>query len=544
MLHLSRPAGRTFLVLGSLSLAASSIAATPQTSYSESHRIALAPDIANNGGVSRTAVGHLSGDQRNDVAVLAGSDVFVLGSPAVHNYWQRLTPTSSGHSFDDVEVVDQASSALDLLVTSSSLGIFSWEFDTSTQTFISTPLATYSDARGSASICMPDMDADGDYDLFFADGDSNGAVGLTAVGGGSYTTRFNLALSEPVLQVAAGDWIGSSDVELFAMTESTLYVLDQQGVILESFTSLGDFQSMAVFRDYQETKVELSVVELLGGPQAHRALAPGGASHSSIPLGFLGIVSHACFDWDGDGDDDVFFCSGVVPSGFAIGNVTDVAGSQANSFTGLPKDTITFDYAPPGTSTSGQDADFAWGDLDNDGDLDFSLVCRGSSDNVVFLSPAVDESLLQPRLTSAGTVPASGSTWESQITVALPETPLPTATHLEIVVYGLMPVAPNGFKLSGTVTTTLIDASEELPIGDETLTITDLPGLNEESEFWSNPYALVLRALESEGTGTEAVWTSSVYELGTDGDGTTPVNQRPIIPPTGGGGLPDPNGGG
>ncbi len=215
---------------------------------------------------------------------------------------------------------------------------------------------TSPDTRHTQGVAWGDIDGDGDLDLAVGNGlyweylpwldddsynqtdqiyynEGNGQFRPVDIAGSSYNTR----------DVAWGDWDGDGDLDL-ALANGGLW---------------GGQQPNQVFENVQG-ELRLEIGELESEPLGWQS--PGGSLSSSVAWG----------DWDGDGDLDLAVGNDGY-SGFVNQVFENISGTlQLNPEQGLG-------WLSPDARLT---ADIAWGDWDGDGDLDLAVGNHGDGDQV------------------------------------------------------------------------------------------------------------------------------------------------------------------
>ena len=243
-----------------------------------------------------------------------------------------------------------------------------------------TPFATWQDLTGVANsdACWGDIDNDGDLDAVLC--------GLAGAGRVTRTYRNNggtLVLlddltgieSEGSGALAWGDYDGDGDLDLAMAGASDsgniarIYANDGTGHLTWDTSQVltGVTYASLAWGDYDgDGDLDLLVMGHTGTAASiclYRNEPRGTLTAASMPLTALYAGSADWADWDGDGDVDLLLTG------------SDGSASQVLFYKNTPTGTLVADGSHGLTGVSLSDA--AWGDFDNDGDLD--LACTGST---------------------------------------------------------------------------------------------------------------------------------------------------------------------
>jgi predicted nucleotidyltransferase len=331
-------------------------------------------DYDDDGDLDILLVGYTGGTRVTEVWRNDGSDTFTLASsdpPGVFN-----GDVDWGDYDDDGD--------LDILLTgSSSSGRVTevWRNDGSdTFTLASSAPTSVSDS----SVAWGDYDDDGDLDILLA-GFTESLTYVTEVWRNDGSDTFTLASSDPTgvtySGVAWGDYDddGDLDILLAGYTDGAARVTevwrnDGGGTFtLASAAPTGFFLGSVAWGDYDDDgDLDILLAGDAGSTYVTEVWRNNGADTftlaSSDPTG-IADCDVAWGDYDDDGDLDILL------AGYTDGDtgVTEVWRNEGS-------DTFTLANTDP---TGVYQASAAWGDYDDDGDLDIFLSGRDSGDNPV-----------------------------------------------------------------------------------------------------------------------------------------------------------------
>ena len=225
-----------------------------------------------------------------------------------------------------------------------------------------------------SDVAWGDYDADGDLDVIIAGLDANGA-GKTKIyknnGSGMFTEVLGLNLPGVFVgDLCWGDYDNDGDLDLLLQgyTDSNQFTRLYKNEGGDNFTNSGiSFPPLAdgsvSFVDYNNDAYQDILVAGYDGVNYKSVLYKnnGNATFTDSGITFPGCIksSYVWGDYDNDGDMDLFI-SGMDMNGALISKLYNNGGNESfsetfNSFTGAWL------------------GDVAWGDYDNDGDLDLLL---------------------------------------------------------------------------------------------------------------------------------------------------------------------------
>lgn len=229
-------------------------------------------------------------------------------------------------------------------------------------------------------VAWGDYDNDGDLDLYLAQANGQANKLFRNDGGGVFTDATNglpLGDTGTTYGIAWGDYDNDGDIDLYIANFGSANKLlrnDGGGVFVDATggTPLGDAGDGCgvVWGDY-DNDGDLDLYLVNGSYQANKLFRnDGGGSFSDVtgpPLNdALFGIGAAWGDYDNDGDLDLYLVNGNMGANKLFRN------NGGGSFTDVTS-------GPLGDASSGYGC--AWGDYDNDGDLDLYLTNGGSPSN-------------------------------------------------------------------------------------------------------------------------------------------------------------------
>ncbi len=232
-----------------------------------------------------------------------------------------------------------------------------------------------SDAGGGNGVAWGDYDNDGDLDLYLGNLNAPGSKLLRNDGGGTFTNvTVGALIGVTAIGVAWGDYDNDGDLDLYAANDgaNTLIRNDGAGIFTDVTAGpLGDnggSQGVAWADFDRDGDLDLFFANASATPalrQDKLLRNDGGGIFTDVTAGPLVEADNntgiAWGDYDNDGDPDLYIAADGAPSRL-------LRNDGAGSFT----DVTTGPLAITGVATG-----VAWGDFDNDGDLDL-YVARGS----------------------------------------------------------------------------------------------------------------------------------------------------------------------
>lgn len=276
-----------------------------------------------------------------------------------------------------------------------------------------TPVTTgpvVSDGGDSRSVNFIDYDNDGNLDLFITNGPSSGQVDFLYKGNGDGT--FTRVMTSSIATVAAasdgatfGDYDNDGDEDCYVATWwaqlNLFHINNGDGTFTQEsgseITSDNDYSEAAAWIDYDEDgDLDLQVCNSSGDLRNQLYRNDGNGTFTRV---FIGTITSDAFrsrvgawgDYDNDGDMDCY----VANENNANNNLYRNDG--ASVFTKITT-------GPP-VSDGGQSFSASWGDYDNDQDLDLIVANNVNQFNLLYRNDGASFT----RITGSPVVTVSGA---------------------------------------------------------------------------------------------------------------------------------------
>ncbi len=231
------------------------------------------------------------------------------------------------------------------------------------------------------SVACGDYDNDGDLDILLSGGASTGYISRIYRNDGNFIfTDINAGLPGVSGSVAWGDYDNDGDLDILLTGSSNLgnisriYRNDGNSTFTDIIAGLpGVYASSVAWGDYDN---DGDIDILLTGSTGNEFISKiyhnnGNSTFSAINAGLTGIISGSAAWGDYDNDGDL----DVLLSGYSSSRISRIYRNDGNSvFTNISAGLIGVD----GCSV-------AWGDYDNDKDLDFLLSGNWSGDYISYI---------------------------------------------------------------------------------------------------------------------------------------------------------------
>ncbi len=255
-----------------------------------------------------------------------------------------------------------------------------------------TPVATgpvVTDGGDSRSVNFIDYDNDGNLDLLITNGPNPGQVDYLYKGNGDGT--FTRIINSPIATVSAasdggtfGDYDNDGDEDCYVATWwgqlNLFHVNNGDGTFTQEsgseITSDNDYSEAATWVDYdQDGFLDLQVCNSAGALQNQLYHNDGDGTFTRVLTGLIatdGFKSRvgAWADYDNDGDQDCY--------------VANEGNQNNNLYQNNGNGTFTKVTTGPPVTDGGQSYSASWGDYDNDGDLDLAVANSVSQTNLLY----------------------------------------------------------------------------------------------------------------------------------------------------------------
>ncbi|MCM2271272.1 MAG: FG-GAP-like repeat-containing protein [candidate division Zixibacteria bacterium] len=255
-----------------------------------------------------------------------------------------------------------------------------------------TPVTTgpvVTDGGDSRSVNFIDYDNDGNLDLLITNGPNPGQVDFLYKGNGDGT--FARIINSPIATVSAasdggtfGDYDNDGDEDCYVATWwgqlNLFHINNGDGTFTQEsgseITSDNDYSEAATWVDYdQDGFLDLQVCNSAGALQNQLYHNDGDGTFTRVLTGLIatdGFKSRvgAWADYDNDGDQDCY--------------VANEGNQNNNLYQNNGDGTFTKVTTGPPVTDGGQSFSASWGDYDNDGDFDLTVANSVSQTNLLY----------------------------------------------------------------------------------------------------------------------------------------------------------------
>jgi len=391
------------------------------------HAHAWPQGAGSSGAFTRGVATDFDGDLVADVTILDGDQpVTFLGI----DEW--LAPTNLPLTANDIDALAGASpDGRGALAVASASGIQLVWLAEATHAFATSTLAAGAFA-GSKLVRTGDLDGDGATDILALDADGLTFRPLLAQSAGGYASGASFTAIHTVRDALLLRWDGDLPLEVAVLSDEGVEVYDQDGSVLNVFSSVLPGGCLCVLRQAGQAQDRLAWITEYAPPASQwlMVLSPAGSS-DVIDLGALDAVAAVNGDYDLDGDDDVLISHRYSHDLLWFENRRSPSDPLGPTFTtdGLR----TFQVGPPDTEAPDNEASPVAADLDRDGDLDIAFAVELTGElRVLRGEPVVEDDQRCAALSGAYELLAGAPQGTLTLSLAQPAAMPSGATHLEV----------------------------------------------------------------------------------------------------------------